>query len=116
MLGHRARRLSAVTWAVGSFLSARLTMPRDVLVATTLRDARRRAAAPALRAGRQPDPAVDPRDSVLAFLYLVTFGSVIGFTAYIWLLDHAPLGTVSTYAYVNPVVAIALGVLFHDES
>ena len=44
------------------------------------------------------------------------FGSVVGYTAYSWLLHHAPLGTVSTYAYVNPVVAIILGVLFRDES
>jgi drug/metabolite transporter (DMT)-like permease len=54
--------------------------------------------------------------SVVAWLYLVTVGSVVGYTAYTWLLHHAPLGTVSTYAYVNPVVAIVLGVLFLDES
>jgi drug/metabolite transporter (DMT)-like permease len=53
--------------------------------------------------------------SIAAWLYLVTFGSVIGYTAYSWLLRHAPLGTVSTYAYVNPVVAIVLGVVFLDE-
>jgi drug/metabolite transporter (DMT)-like permease len=53
--------------------------------------------------------------SVLAWIYLVTIGSVVGFTAYTWLLAHAPLRTVSTYAYVNPVVAIALGVLFRGE-
>ena len=46
----------------------------------------------------------------------MTIGSVVGYTAYTWLLHHAPLGTVSTYAYVNPVVAIILGVLFRDES
>jgi drug/metabolite transporter (DMT)-like permease len=40
---------------------------------------------------------------------------VVGYTAYVWLLANAPLGTVSTYAYVNPVVAIALGVLFRGE-
>ena len=39
----------------------------------------------------------------------------MGFTAYVWLLHHVPLGTASTYAYVNPVVAIGLGVLFLDE-
>ena len=53
--------------------------------------------------------------SILAWLYLVTIGSVVGYTAYTWLLAHAPLGTVSTYAYVNPVVAILLGVLFRNE-
>ena len=54
-------------------------------------------------------------ESVAAWIYLVIFGSIVGYTAYVWLLANAPLGTVSTYAYVNPVVAIALGVLFRGE-
>ncbi len=54
--------------------------------------------------------------SLLAWFYLVTIGSVVGFTAYTWLLANAPLGLVSTYAYVNPVVAIGLGVLFRNET
>jgi drug/metabolite transporter (DMT)-like permease len=53
--------------------------------------------------------------STLAWVYLVTIGSVVGYTAYTWLLAYAPLSTVSTYAYVNPIVAIVLGVLFRDE-
>ncbi len=53
--------------------------------------------------------------SILAWIYLVTIGSVVGFTSYTWLLANAPLGLVSTYAYVNPVVAILLGVLFRNE-
>ncbi len=53
--------------------------------------------------------------SLLAWLYLVTIGSVVGFTAYTWLLANAPLGLVSTYAYVNPIVAIILGVLVRNE-
>jgi drug/metabolite transporter (DMT)-like permease len=53
--------------------------------------------------------------SIAGWLYLITFGSVIGYTAYVWLLANAPLGMVSTYAYVNPIIAIALGVLFRGE-
>jgi drug/metabolite transporter (DMT)-like permease len=53
--------------------------------------------------------------SILGWIYLVTFGSIVGYTAYVWLLANAPLGLVSTYAYVNPVVAITLGVLFRGE-
>ena len=64
---------------------------------------------------QSPDPSEFSTKSILAFFYLVVFGSLIGYTAYIWLLAHVPLGTVSTYAYVNPVVAIALGVLVLDE-
>lgn len=47
--------------------------------------------------------------SFLAFLYLIVFGSLIGFTAYIWLLTKTTSARVSTYAYVNPVVAVLLG-------
>ena len=53
--------------------------------------------------------------SAAAWLYLVVFGSLVAYTAYVWLLAHVPLGTVATYAYVNPIVAIALGFLFRDE-
>ncbi|MGA7443980.1 MAG: EamA family transporter, partial [Candidatus Sulfotelmatobacter sp.] len=48
-------------------------------------------------------------------LYLVVCGSWIGYTAYIWLLEHVPTSKVSTYAYVNPVVAVFLGWLILHE-
>lgn len=47
--------------------------------------------------------------------YLVTGGSLLGFTAYIWLLDHVPTAKVATYAYVNPVIAVILGTVFLHE-
>ena len=50
-----------------------------------------------------------------ATLYLVVCGSWIGYTAYIWLLEHVPTSKVSTYAYVNPVVAVFLGWLILHE-
>jgi drug/metabolite transporter (DMT)-like permease len=53
---------------------------------------------------------------VSATLYLVVCGSWIGYTAYIWLLEHVPTSKVSTYAYVNPVVAVFLGWLILHES
>ena len=53
--------------------------------------------------------------SIAAWLYLAIFGSLIGFTAYAWLLRHAPISKVVTHQYVNPVVAIALGALVLDE-
>jgi drug/metabolite transporter (DMT)-like permease len=52
---------------------------------------------------------------VAAILYLVVCGSLIGYTAYIWLLQHVPTSKVSTYAYVNPVVAVFLGWLVLHE-
>ena len=108
---------SAVTWAVGSFLSARLPMPRDSFAATTYEMlAGGLILLPIGLATTHPHPSAFSGRSIGGFVYLVTFGSVIGYTAYVWLLDNAPLGTVATYAYVNPVVAIALGALVLHES
>jgi drug/metabolite transporter (DMT)-like permease len=106
---------SAVMWAVGSFAASRLTMPDDPFVATTYEMLAGGIAM--LPIGLATVESFSPSaSSIVAWFYLVTFGSVVGYTAYTWLLHHAPLGTVSTYAYVNPVVAIVLGVLFRDES
>jgi drug/metabolite transporter (DMT)-like permease len=106
---------SALAWALGSYLSARLPMPRDVLAATSYEMLAGGLILLPFGLAESPDPSSFSATSIIAFFYLVAFGSLIGFTAYIWLLANVPLGTVSTYAYVNPVVAIALGVLFLDE-
>ncbi len=53
--------------------------------------------------------------SWIAFGYLVVVGSLAGYSAYVWLLARAPLSLATTYAYVNPAVAVALGALFLDE-
>lgn len=53
--------------------------------------------------------------SLVALAYLIVFGSLVGFSAYVWLLRAAPLSLVSTYAYVNPVVAVILGSIFLGE-
>jgi drug/metabolite transporter (DMT)-like permease len=54
--------------------------------------------------------------SILGLAYLVAFGSLIGYTAYTWLLQVAPTSLVSTYAYVNPLVALAIGALLGNET
>lgn len=54
-------------------------------------------------------------ESWLALLYLITFGSMVGFVAYIWLLQNAPISLVATYAYVNPLVAVLLGAWLASE-
>ena len=56
-----------------------------------------------------------PAESWLAIGYLITFGSILGFSAYVWLLQVRPATQVSTHAYVNPVVAVLLGILFAGE-
>jgi drug/metabolite transporter (DMT)-like permease len=105
---------SAVMWATGSFLSARLEMPKDPFAATSLEMLA--GGFVMLPMGAFTVHGFSPSaGSIAGWIYLVIFGSVVGYTAYVWLLANAPLGMVSTYAYVNPVVAITLGVLFRGE-
>jgi drug/metabolite transporter (DMT)-like permease len=59
--------------------------------------------------GGDIDPSGWSLDSLLAFAYLVIPGSVIAYSAFVWLLEHEPVSLVSTYAYVNPVVAVLAG-------
>ena len=68
------------------------------------------------RGGNRRDPPhrTDQR-ALMAVLYLVVFGSWVGYSAYIWLLKHVPTPKVATYAYVNPVVAVFLGWLVLSE-
>jgi drug/metabolite transporter (DMT)-like permease len=108
---------SAVMWATGSFLSRRLPLPRDAFVATSFEMlAGGLILLPIGLATTHPHFSQFSGRSIFGFFYLVTFGSVVGYTAYVWLLDNAPLGRVATYAYVNPVVAIALGATVLHES
>jgi drug/metabolite transporter (DMT)-like permease len=55
------------------------------------------------------------REAWLSLLYLIIFGSIIAFTAYVWLIHHESPTKVSTYAYVNPVVAVLLGYFLAHE-
>lgn len=55
------------------------------------------------------------RGGVLVIVYLVIFGSLIGFSAYMWLLRNIPVAKVATYAYINPMVAVLLGVVLLGE-
>ncbi|HUQ23557.1 MAG TPA: EamA family transporter [Gaiellaceae bacterium] len=108
---------SALAWAVGSYLSGRLPLPRDVFAATALEMlAGGVFLLPIGLLATDFEPSEWSARSILGWWYLVVFGSLFGYTAYVWLLHHAPIGKVATYAYVNPVVAIALGVVVLHES
>jgi drug/metabolite transporter (DMT)-like permease len=119
VLGLAACVFAAVMWAGGSFASPRMRLPRDPLVSTgwQMLLGGLVCVLAGLVAGEAPevDPGAFSTRSVIAFAYLVVFGSWIAFTAYAWLLQNAPISKVSTYAYVNPVVAIVLGWLILDE-
>jgi len=108
---------SAITWSVGAFVSSRLPMPTDTFAGSGYEMlAGGLIMLPIALATTDPHPSEFSTRSVLGWVYLVTFGSLIGYTAFTWLLDHAPIGRVATYAYVNPVVAIALGAIVLGES
>ena len=107
---------SATAWAIGSYLSSRLPMPKDAFAATVIEMlAGSVVLVPIGLLTTDFAPSEWSTRSILGWVYLVLFGSVIGYTAYVWLLQHAPIGKVATYAYVNPVVAIALGVIVLHE-
>ena len=75
-----------------------------------------RAAAVATGELARFDPAAVTRESLVAFVYLFAVGSLVAFTAYAWVLRHAPLPLIATYAFVNPVIAVFLGSLILGES
>ena len=104
------------SWALGSVLSKRWQSGMDVFSATAWQVTAAGAGnfIFALIAGDLSHVVWTAR-GISATLYLVVCGSWIGYTAYIWLLEHVPTSKVSTYAYVNPVVAVFLGWLILHE-
>lgn len=112
--------IGAATWATGTFLSPRVTLPRDAPTAVAwqmlLGGAVLAVAGVVAGQGDEMRPSAFSGDSLLAFAYLVVFGSLLAFSAFTWILQRMPVSKVTTYAYVNPVVAIALGWLILGEA
>jgi drug/metabolite transporter (DMT)-like permease len=102
---------ASMSWSTGSFLSRRLSLPADPLVATVyeMLGGGIVLVLLGLVAGESVHRDDLTASSLLAWLYLVVAGSLVAFTAYAWLLRQAPISQVVTHQYVNPVVAIALG-------
>jgi drug/metabolite transporter (DMT)-like permease len=107
-------------WAFGSFLSPRLPVPRDAFVATAFEmlvgGVVLLIIGSIVYSPAELDPSGYSGRSIFGLVYLIVAGSLVGYSAYAWLLGNAPIGQVSTYAYVNPVVAIALGAIVLDEA
>jgi drug/metabolite transporter (DMT)-like permease len=105
--------LAAFSWALGSFTSRRLPLPPNALLSTALQmfggGITLLVAGLALGETSDVHPDRFSTDSLLAFAYLILIGSLVAYTAYVWLLQNAPISKVATYAYVNPVIAILLG-------
>ena len=107
---------SSFLWALGSVLSRRWRLPVDPFVATAweMIFAGCGHVVLSLVTG-QYKHAVFTHRAIMAVLYLVVFGSWVGYSAYVWLLKHVPTPKVATYAYVNPIVAVFLGWLVLQE-
>lgn len=107
---------SSFTWAFGSVLSRRWRLQVDPLVASGWQ----MTAAGVIDTGvglalGDHHRAAWNATGVAAILYLVVFGSWVGYSAYVYLLRHVPTAKVATYAYVNPIVAVFLGWLVRGE-
>lgn len=116
VIGATTLLFASLSWAIGSVLSRKWQMKTDALTATgwEMLFAGLGHVVVAWTAG-QFHHAVFTHRALWATLYLVVFGSWIGYSAYIWLLKHVPTPKVATYAYVNPIVAVFLGWLVLDE-
>jgi drug/metabolite transporter (DMT)-like permease len=104
---------AAISEAIGSFASQRVRLPADALVATTIQMLSAGALTMIVALGVGEGGRLDfghlSWRSLAAFLYLVGPGSILAYTAFVWLLQNAPVSTATTYAYVNPLVALLLG-------
>jgi drug/metabolite transporter (DMT)-like permease len=104
---------ASMSWAAGSFYSRRVPLPDDALASTAfqmlLGGAGMIVVGLAVGEAGSVHVSAFSGKSLAAFAYLIFVGSLVAFTAYVWLLRNAPISTVATYAYVNPVIAILLG-------
>jgi drug/metabolite transporter (DMT)-like permease len=109
--------LGALAWSAGSLYSRGAALPKRPLVSAGLGAICGGILCLAVSvAGGELGQATWTAESLGALTYLLVAGSLVGFTAYVWLLRAAPVSLVSTYAYVNPIVAVALGWLLLGET
>lgn len=111
--------LGCLSWSYGSLKSKRLALPESSLQSVAIQMLAgglvSLLASLLAEQGQWQAIVVSPAKTWLALAYLIFIGSYLGYSAYNWLINHASPQVASTYAYVNPVVAIFLGWLFLDE-
>jgi drug/metabolite transporter (DMT)-like permease len=108
---------TSLAWAVGSLAARRLPGHAPPLAGAAMQMIGGGAvcAVVGVAGGELSRVETPSAASLVALVYLVAFGSLVGYTAYVWLLANASMSVVGTYAYVNPIVAVLLGSLFLDE-
>jgi drug/metabolite transporter (DMT)-like permease len=118
-LGAGAVVLAGIAWAAGSIYQRHAPMPSSPSLSTAMQmltgGVGLFVVGSALGEWHHVDAAAVSLRSVLGFLYLVVFGSIIAFSAYVWLLRASTPARVSTHTYVNPIVAVLLGWALADE-
>ena len=118
-LGAGVLLFASLAWAIGSLYSRNAELPDSPLLGTSMEMLAGGAALAVVGTlsgeWTRVNLAGVSTSSLLGLIYLIFFGSLVGFTAYTWLLRVAPTTLVSTYAYVNPVVAILVGNLIAKE-
>ena len=119
LLGGFAVLGASISWAAGSIYARKAALPRSPFLATAMQMivggfVLSLMAAIAGEGGELHLSAFSMK-SMLALVYLIVFGALIAFTAYIWLLGVSTPARVSTYAYINPAVAVLLGWLLASE-
>ncbi|HEY0703216.1 MAG TPA: EamA family transporter [Candidatus Acidoferrales bacterium] len=118
-LGAVALIISPITWSIASAFSRKLPLPKSKLMSSgaqmLLGGIFLTIAAAAFGEFQNFHPAVVSRQAWFALAYLIVAGSIIGFTAYVWLLAHESPTRVGTYGYVNPIVAVILGYFVAGE-
>ncbi len=111
---------ASLAWASGSMYARGASLPDDALMASGMQQLMGSLviASIALVSGQFGGFSVDQvtRSSWLGLLYLIVVGSFVGFSCYLWLLRNVRTSLVSTYAYVNPVVAVTLGIVVLNET
>ena len=114
--GVAATQMACLGWAIGSSIARRRQHDENVLAASALQMVAAGLAlgVVGLARGEWAEVAFSDRTAG-ALAYLIVAGSIVGYSAYAYALKHLPLATVSLYAYVNPVIAVALGTLLLRE-
>jgi drug/metabolite transporter (DMT)-like permease len=119
-VGALAVIVASMSWAAGSILTRRLPLPPSKVMSAgsqmLVGGVFLALTAAALGEFRNFHPWSVSREAWLALLYLIVAGSLIGFTAYLWLIHHESPTKVGTYAYVNPVVAVLVGYFLGGEA
>ena len=119
-VGAIALIFASVSWSIASVLTRKLPLPSSKVMSSGVQmlagGAMLALAAGLLGEFRGFRPSGVSREAWLALLYLIVAGSIVGFTAYLWLIHHESPTKVGTYAYVNPVVAVLVGYFLGGEA